>query len=85
MWPPPAQEKYKKLLEQAEVKIVSSGSYAPWKMQTRNEWMIDQALSEKHLVLALWNGSPGGTANCVKYAIHQKAKMINVWKYWEIL
>ncbi len=33
-------------------------------MQVRNEYMVDRA----DLVLALWNGTPGGTGNCVRYA-----------------
>ena len=33
-------------------------------MQKRNEYMVD--LADK--VIAVWNGSTGGTYNCVKYA-----------------
>lgn len=36
----------------------------PWVYQDRNEWMVDRA---DH-VIAFWDGSKGGTANCVKYA-----------------
>lgn len=32
--------------------------------QQRNQWMVDRA----DAVLAVWDGSPGGTANCVNYA-----------------
>lgn len=34
-------------------------------MQKRNEWMVNNC----DLLIAVWNGSNGGTANCVKYAI----------------
>ena len=33
-------------------------------MQRRNEYMVDKA----DTLIAVWNGTSGGTANCVKYA-----------------
>jgi uncharacterized phage-like protein YoqJ len=38
-----------------------------WVYQKRNEWMVDHAGS----VVAYWDGSSGGTANCIKYARKQ--------------
>ena len=38
--------------------------YAVWKMQKRNEWMVDNC----DAVIAVWDGAPGGTANTVDYA-----------------
>ena len=46
------------------VKLVSDEEYKPWLMQKRNEYMVD--LSDK--VAAVWDGSKGGTGNCVRYA-----------------
>ncbi|MFS0841191.1 SLOG family protein [Paenibacillus sp. 1P03SA] len=43
---------------------VNAPGYAAWKMQTRNEWMVDRS----SLVIAVWDGTSGGTGNCVKYA-----------------
>jgi uncharacterized phage-like protein YoqJ len=75
-WPEQAQDKYNHLLSGAkEVKIVCSGGYAPWKMQTRNEWMVDNS---DH-ILAFWNGTPGGTANCIRYAEKVGKSVINLW------
>lgn len=48
----------------AEVVVVSDGEYAVWKMQTRNEAMVDAADE----LWALWDGSSGGTKNCIDYA-----------------
>jgi uncharacterized phage-like protein YoqJ len=87
-WPPHAQKRYADLLAHPGVKtvVVSPGAYEPRKMQVRNEWMVDRA----EVVLALWNGKPGGTANCVSYAykkIREKrpdaARVHNVWAEWE--
>lgn len=64
-WPKASQDRYRFLLSKAkETVTVCSGGYAAWKMQTRNEWMVDDA----DLVIAVWDGSSGGTANCVSYA-----------------
>lgn len=41
----------------------------PWVYQKRNEYMVDNA----GLLIAVWDGSPGGTRNCVVYA--QKKNM----------
>jgi uncharacterized phage-like protein YoqJ len=64
-WPADAQADYNVLLAKAaRAHVVCGGLYAPEKMQRRNEWMV---LHCKHLIAA-WNGSSGGTANCVGYA-----------------
>lgn len=58
-------EKYKELLGHAsEIVHVCEPGYAAWKLQKRNEWMVDRC----DLLLAVWDGSNGGTANCVRYA-----------------
>ncbi len=75
-WPYEGQRHYHDLLQQAElVTLVCSPGYAGWKMQRRNEWMVDTADE----ILALWNGTSGGTANCVRYAQDRGRKIHNVW------
>lgn len=75
-WPRESQERYRELLAGAkEVKIVSKDGYAAWKMQRRNEWMVDRC----ELLLALWDGSSGGTANCIRYARQQVTPIYNLW------
>jgi len=67
-WPLKSQEKYRELLKcSQEIIVVSPGGYAPWKMQKRNEYMVDRA----DVVVAVWDGSSGGTKNCVEYAVSQ--------------
>lgn len=41
----------------------------PWLYQRRNEYMVDNAEN----VLAVWDGTNGGTKNCVDYALKIKA------------
>src|SRR3546814_15540871 len=60
-WPAESQRRFHSILERAAaVEIVCPGGFAAHKMQTRNEWMVDHADG----VVALWDGSTGGTANC---------------------
>jgi uncharacterized phage-like protein YoqJ len=77
MWPKESKEEYHWLLSHAtSIAIVSEGSYAIWKMQALNQWMVDYA----DTILALWDGSDGGTANCVRYANKVGRPVINTWK-----
>jgi uncharacterized phage-like protein YoqJ len=65
MWPMSAKRYYYELLGQAdEVVYVSDPGYARWKMNARNQWVVDHC----GLLLAVWDGSSGGTANTVLYA-----------------
>ena len=64
-WPPVSQQAYQSLLKLATGQIIASeGGYSPEKMQIRNELMVNLA----DQVLAVWDGSSGGTANAVAYA-----------------
>jgi len=79
MWPAPAQERYRRILVDArQIVIVSPGPYAAWKMQRRNEWMVQECTD----LLALWDGSSGGTHNCVKYAEQVGRNTINCYEAW---
>lgn len=78
-WPKSSQDYLEYLVSQAnEVKYVCEEGYAPWKMQKRNEWMVDNS----DLVLALWDGSAGGTSNCVKYAEKVGKPITNLWEQY---
>ena len=76
-WPKKSQDYLELLVSQADkVVYVCEEGYAAWKMQARNKWMVDNCQS----VLALWNGTDGGTANCVRYAEQTGRPIINLWK-----
>lgn len=78
-WPGPARARYSRLLGLAcSVCVVCEGGYAPWKMQRRNEHMVDNCT---HL-LALCDGSPGGTSNCLEYAMGKGVAIVNAWEEW---
>ena len=79
-WPSKSQDRYWNLLKQAnQIHICDTNKtytkfedfleaditeFTGSKMQKRNIWMVDEC----NLLVAVWNGTPGGTANCVNYA-----------------
>jgi uncharacterized phage-like protein YoqJ len=66
VWPSHAQARYHWLLSKAAWKyVVSPGEYHVSKLQTRNEWIV----SHCNLLLAVYNGTKGGTANCIAHAL----------------
>jgi uncharacterized phage-like protein YoqJ len=74
-WPVSSQKFYHNLLRYCdEIVYVSDPGYATWKMQKRNEYMVDHV---DH-VLAVWDGSAGGTGNCVSYAKQQKKDLVTI-------
>jgi uncharacterized phage-like protein YoqJ len=58
-------ERYNAILSRADVvTYVSREPYTAGCMQARNEYMVNTC----DLLIAVWDGSRGGTANCVNYA-----------------
>jgi len=75
MWPKEAQQIYHKLLKRAEqVVIVSEGEYAAYKMQIRNEYIVDN--SDQILACFIKTKTSGGTFNCIQYAKKQNKEII---------
>lgn len=71
IWPPPAQEGYRAILARADEVITlerperrpSRDEVRGW-LYARNHWIADRA----ELLVAVFDGSPGGTAETVRYA-----------------
>ena len=79
VWPPRDRLLYNLLLERAaETVIVCPGEYAAVKLQVRNCWMVDNATTLDYL----WDGSVGGTANCVRYARQRDKLGKNLYQDW---
>lgn len=78
-WQQESQRRYAEILAKAVVVIVSPGGYSHKAMQVRNEWMVDRC----HRLLALWDGSSGGTANCINYAVTVNRPYHNLWVSWD--
>lgn len=80
LWPAESQRRFQRVFNAASERIViCPGGYASWKMQKRNIWMVNHA----DVVVALWDGSAGGTGNCVQYALSRKRPIVNLWERWK--
>jgi uncharacterized phage-like protein YoqJ len=55
-------------------KVITSSYYTAAVMQKRNEWMVDNC----NMLITVWDGASGGTANCVRYAKHTDKKIIRI-------
>lgn len=58
------QEIYKNVWNKADLHIDVSRTFSKDCFQRRNEWMVDHS----NLVIACYNGTPGGTFNTIRYA-----------------
>lgn len=75
IWRPEFQKHYHSILEKASiVTLVTDAPYKPELMQIRNEYMVNRC----DVLLAIWNGTPGGTANCVAYAYERGKEIIRI-------
>jgi len=75
LWPPDTQKYYRKLLSHAaQIEIVSAGAFASWKMQARNQWIVNNS----DLIIAAFDGSRGGTFNCIEYAKENNKTILTI-------
>jgi uncharacterized phage-like protein YoqJ len=81
VWPVRAQMQYHEILRKAWRVEVLAQEYGPSVMKARNCAMIDAC----DAVLALWNGTEGGTAHCIRYAQSVGRPIINAWERWDIM
>lgn len=77
IWPWQSQQLFRSILSRcASVTVISEGGFSKKAMQDRNQWMVDRAAR----ICAMWDGSPGGTGNCIRYAEKQKKPIDNLWQ-----
>jgi uncharacterized phage-like protein YoqJ len=79
-WSKAAIDEYKRIMKKADtIQLVVDGVYSPAHMQTRNEWMVDRVAEDPlGFSIAIWDGGPGGTANCVDYLKRKGVKVMTV-------
>jgi uncharacterized phage-like protein YoqJ len=81
LWFPEQRIMYRSILKHAsEVVTIATHADTRTNYQMRNIWMADHCEE----VLALWDGSPGGTANMIRYATGpgRWRKIYNAWEDW---
>ncbi len=74
VWPNRSRSLYHEILNNplCTKHIVHEGYYNSQCMQLRNQWMINNC----DILIAVWDGTSGGTANCVNYAKSIKREII---------
>lgn len=80
IWPSSSQQLHARILKAATKVRTISPTFTPSCMQARNEAMVQDC----NAILALWDGSSGGTANCLRYAASFKPQrpVTNLWPLW---
>lgn len=73
-WSQDWQERYRRVMKQADLVRFICPSYSRDCFQRRNEWMVDHAAR----VIAVYNGESGGTRNTVAYAKRNGVPVVNV-------
>lgn len=71
-WSEKQQAHYRELLEKCDERVVLSEHYYNGCMQKRNRYLVDNC----DVLLAIYDGKPGGTKNTVKYAAAKSRKLI---------
>ncbi len=69
----PDKKECEHILSNAFSKECISSHYYPAVFQVRNKWMVDKS----ELVIAVFNGTKGGTKNTVDYARRKGVKVVN--------
>lgn len=74
-WPQQSRQQYQSILAKCDIRtIVYNGMYNYRCMQQRNEYMVNKS----DVVIAVWDGSNGGTGNCVRYAKSKNIKIVRI-------
>ena len=70
-WSAADKERYNRLVERADVVTTVCPMYAPFVMQERNCYMVEKC----DLLLAVYDGSAGGTRNALSIALDMKKQV----------
>lgn len=73
-WPAPERRRYLALLSTCDYESVIQDHYSPGCMQRRNRYMVDHSA----LVIAVYDGMPGGTRQTLEYAIRQHVAFVDI-------
>lgn len=73
-WPEHSKEILTSILKEVDIStIVSETPYSKKVMQIRNEYMVNQS----DVIMAIWDGSKGGTGNCITYALTKNKNIVH--------
>ena len=73
---PEWQERFNRVIAECDEVIILNDHYEKWVYAERNEYMVDRS---RH-VICYFDGSKGGTANTVRYALAHSREVTNICK-----
>ena len=73
-WPRELRKRYFRLAEECDSQTVLHSIYTPDCMMDRNRYMVDNS----SLLIAVYNGTPGGTQNTILYAMRENVPVIQL-------
>ena len=73
-WRAPLRERYRSLLSQCDYETVVQQTYSGGCMMRRNRYMVDHS----RVLIAAYNGEPGGTMNTMLYAMRRGLSVIEL-------
>ena len=73
-WSEPLRRHYEYLLSRCDLRTVLQREFTPSCMMRRNRYMVDRA----DVLIAVYNGSPGGTRNTLLYAMRRGVRIVEI-------
>jgi len=73
-WTSAQRERYKRLVASCDMETLVSTQYTSTCMQRRDRYMVDHAA----LLIAAFDGSPGGTRYTVEYALRRGVNLVDL-------
>ncbi len=73
-WPAPQRERYVRLVASCDYETLVSRQYSSTCMQRRDRYMVDHA----SLLIAAFDGTPGGTQYTVAYALSRGLSIVDL-------
>ena len=73
-WPERERQRYEALLRRCDTVTVLQEEYSAGCMMKRNRYMVDHA----DILIACYDGKPGGTLNTMRYAIKQDIQILHL-------
>lgn len=71
-WPDSLRRRWQFILDQCDLETVVQQNYDRWCMFRRDRYMVDRSAA----VLAVFNGTPGGTQYTLNYAMDRKREIL---------
>ena len=71
-WPEHLRRRWRDILDRCDLETVVQQNYDRWCMLRRDRYMVDRSAA----VLAVFNGTPGGTQYTLNYAMDKKREIL---------